>query len=99
LNFNDEKKCFVKEKGKKESLPPVPALLITKKQRNKRMDCGMSMCLCRNFLVYQKKSAQLQARTWLSHWPDSLQNCIAGNHPLTHIERNDERSVARDVAM
>ena len=31
-----KKNCFVKEKGKKESLPPGACSLIAKKQRNKR---------------------------------------------------------------
>ena len=31
-----KKNCFVKEKGKKESLPPGPAPSPAKKQRNKR---------------------------------------------------------------
>jgi len=73
-----KKNCFVKEKAKKESLPTGACSLIAKKQRNKRRGCVMGVCLCRNFFAYLWVSQQWQARTWLSHWPYSLQNSANG---------------------
>ena len=48
-----KKNCFVKEKGKKESLPPGACSLIAKKQRNKRWPfAGLSVTAAAQICFY-----------------------------------------------
>jgi hypothetical protein len=90
----DEKKLFVKEKGKKESLLSRAASRIAKKQRNKRKGSAGSLSLCRNFWVFPKKwRPELDFRID----PVSLQTVLARSKMPN--EPTDERSVATGDAM
>ena len=71
-------------------------MAVRRAQRDSR---SADLCLCRNFLVRFSLAEKWAARSWLSYWPYSLQNCPVSYAVLLPNEPNDERSVAKDDAI